>query len=146
MSHLPDIAALIALFESDHLYTDHVLHTKWVGLFTSGFIYGMKKKPASTRLEDIIDINYEAHARYEMVSRLSYQGFHHSYRDVDLEERAKGFRVIRKQVRKDRINNLKDAETKRLQGVVTDDVEANRVLQLTSGGLADTTDDEEDGF
>ena len=39
---------------------------------------GVKRKPPSTKLEDIIDINYEAHARYEMVSRLSYRGFHHS--------------------------------------------------------------------
>jgi hypothetical protein len=80
MSHLPDIAALIALFKSDKLYTDSVLHAKWVSLLTSGFVYGMDPFPPCAKLVDVIDVNYEAHARYEMVSRLSYQGFHHSYK------------------------------------------------------------------
>jgi hypothetical protein len=147
MSHLPDIAALIDLFNSDRLYTDSVLHAKWVGLFTSGVIYGMQSVPPTTKLVDVIDINYEAHARYEMVSRLSYQGFHHSYKHSDLADRAKGFRLIRKKVRRDRLQHLAAAEEKRLAGVRVEDGDANRQLELGSGGLADTSDEEDsDGF
>jgi hypothetical protein len=144
MSHLPDVAALAALFESDHLYNDEVLHAKWCAMFSSGALYGMDRKSPCTKLEDLVDVNYEAHARYEMVSRLSYQGFHHGYKDADLAERAKGFRVIRKKVRKDRLNNLKAAEAKRLVGVFSADAEESRQLALGSGGLADTTDDEDE--
>jgi hypothetical protein len=145
MSHLADVPALAALFASDHLYTDEVLHAKWVGLFTGGEVYGMKRINPFTRLDQIVDVNYEAHARFEMVSRLSYQGFAHLYKDKDLEERASGFRRIRKQVRKDRLNNLEAAEKKRLEGTEEKDDEANRLQALRSGGLAETTDDS-DGF
>ena len=96
LSHLPNIPALIDLLQSDHLYTDSILHAKWVGLFTSGDVYGMHRRNPNTKLEVILDVDYEAHARYEMVSRLSYQGFHHQYKDKDLEARSSGFRAIRK--------------------------------------------------
>ena len=49
-------------------------------------------------------------------------------------------------MRKDRVNNLKKAEDKRLHGVLEEDREASRAQALESGALADTTDDEEDGF
>jgi hypothetical protein len=82
-----------------------------------------------------------------MHSRLSCQGFRHGYKAADLKERATGFRKFRKQVRIDRVNNLKAAEDKKLESVLEEDLASSRSQALESGGLSDTTDDEEDdGF
>ena len=62
----------------------------------------------------------------------------------DLAERSKGFRLIRKKVRLDRLNNLPEAEAKRLQSFNDADEDANLAQALGSGALADTTDDEDD--
>ena len=49
-------------------------------------------------------------------------------------------------MRIDRVNNMKDAEFTRLKSVMEEDLATSRSLALESGGLSDTTDDEEDGF
>ena len=145
--HLGDIAGLRKLLYSDSLYCDPIVHKKWVGLFASGVISKNKKRarPSDT-LSQMVDIDYEAHARYEMYSRLSYQGYKHGYTAADLTERAKGFRIVRKLMRKDRLDNLEAAEKKRLSGVVDTDGSVAKHQMLGSGGLADTTDDESDNF
>jgi hypothetical protein len=79
-----------------------------------------------------------------MHSRLSCQGFRHGYKAADLKERATGFRKFRKQVRIDRVNNLKAAEEQRLETVLEEDLAASRSEALESGALSDTTDDEQD--
>jgi hypothetical protein len=109
LSHLGDIETLVALLSSDGLYKDPKVHALWVGMFSSGMIYGSSKALPTLKLDEIVDVNYEAHARYEMVSRLSYQGFRHGSTAAELAERAVGFRKIRKLVRIDRLNNLKEA-------------------------------------
>ena len=144
LAHLHDIAGLKALFESDHLYQDAKVHALWAEMFASGVVYGMKRASPRDTLDEMVDIDYEAHARYEMASRLEYQGMKHGYSDECLRERSKGFRIIRKQVRIDRVNNLKIAEDNRLQLVLLTDDDHLRAQQLESGGLADTTDEEDD--
>jgi hypothetical protein len=109
LSHLGDIKSLVALLSSNELYKDPKVYALWVGMFTSGLIYGPSKRAPTQRLESIVDVNYEAHARHEMISRLPYQGFRHGPTAAELAERAVGFRVIRKLVRKDRLNNLTEA-------------------------------------
>ena len=145
LSHLNDIAGLKALFESDHLYTDETVHKLWVGLFASGIIYGCdKSKGAETTLDEMVDIDYEAHARFEFATRLEYQGLIHGYAAEDLKRRSEGFRAIRKRVRLDRRNNLKAAEDKRLGTDVEQNDDELRAQSVATGGLADTTDDEDD--
>jgi hypothetical protein len=61
-----------------------------------------------------------------------------------MAERSRGFRLIRKKVRTDRLNNLVLAEAKRLHSINATDVEANLAQALGSGALAETTDDEDD--
>jgi hypothetical protein len=145
LEHLKDIDGLRRLFNSDHLYLDAKVHRLWVGMFQSGVVEGMTRVLPRTKLDEIVDVNYEAHARLEMVSRLSYQGFKTSYTSTALSERAEEFRQIRKKVRKDRINNLDAAEKNRLALTPDSDGETSRTQALGSGGLADTTD-EEDNF
>ena len=93
----------------------------------------------------MVDANYEAHARYEMILRLSCQGYRHGYGAKKLTARAAAFRLVRKLVRKDRVDNHDAAEEKRLVALFAPDADAARSLALESGGLADTTD-EEDNF
>jgi hypothetical protein len=144
LTHLGDIEGLQQLLNSDCLYKDEVFHKLWVGLFASGLVFGMKRAGPKDTLDKMIDIDYETHARYEMISRLSCQGFRHGYKAEDLAERARGFRHIRKKVRKDRLDNLKAAEAKRLVSIIAADNGASRTLALGSGGLDDTTDEEDD--
>ena len=59
-------------------------------------------------------------------------------RGLDVSENSAGFRRV------DRINNLKAAEAKRLSAVFTEDGDAIRLQALGSGGLAGTTDDEDE--
>ena len=96
-------------------------------------------------MDRMIDVDYEAHARYEMVSRLTCQGWRHGYTADVMAQRSNGFRKIRKLVRLDRLNNLKAAEATRLNTSIDAVGEERRQQALGSGGLADTTDDE-DGF
>ena len=145
IAHLETIANLVALFDSDHLYTDEKVHLSWVGLFASGTVYGCNRAGVNDTLDMMVDVDYEAHARYEMISRLSCQGWRHGYTPQILAVRSKEFRRVRKLVRLDRLNNLKAAEAKRLNTTVNADDEEQRQQALGSGGLADTTD-EEDGF
>jgi hypothetical protein len=145
LSHLNDIAGLKALFESDHLYTDEKVHKLWVGLFASGTIYGCGKSTgAKDTLDEMVDIDYEAHARFEFATRLEYQGVIHGYAGKDLKRRSEGFRAIRKRVRLDRRNNLKAAEDKRLGTDVAQNDDDLRAQAVATGGLADTTDEEDD--
>ena len=144
LSHLENIAGLRNLLSSDALYKDEKAHLIWVGLFASGLVFGMNRGGPKVTLDKMIDVDYEAHARYEMISRLSHQGFKHGYKAEDLAERSKGFRLIRKKVRLDRLNNLPEAEAKRLQSFNAADDDANLAQALGSGALADTTDDEDD--
>ena len=143
VAHLGSIAALQDLFGSDHLYTDSKVHALWVGLFASGKIFGCKRAVPKAKLDSMVDIDYEAHARYEMISRLSCQGWRHGYTPAILAERAREFRQIRKLVRIDRLQNLAKAEAIRLELSLQDDNDASRIQALGSGGLADTTDDDE---
>ena len=129
---------------SDHLYTDTKVHAKWAGFFASGQVYGCKRSLARDTLDKMIDINYEAHARYEMWSRLSCQGWRHGYKKENLKERSAGFRKFRKLVRIDRMQNLQAAEAGRLKVTVENDTEESRRQALESGALADTTDEEDD--
>jgi hypothetical protein len=145
LDHLKDIDGLRRLFKSDHLYLDAKVHRLWVGMFQSGVIEGMDRVSPRVKLDEIVDINYEAHARLEMVSRLSFQGYKTSYTSAALTNRAEEFRQIRKKVRKDRANNLDAAEMNRLSLTTDSDGETSRTQALGSGGLADTTD-EEDNF
>jgi hypothetical protein len=142
--HLGNVATLKALFESDHLYTDAKVHALWVGLFASGKVYGCNRAGTKATLDQMIDIDYEAHARYEISSRLSCQGWTHGYTADYLAERSAGFRKIRKLVRIDRLNNLAAAEAIRLKTVLAADVDLCKSQALCSGGLADTTDEEDD--
>ena len=144
LSHLQDIAGLRKLLSSDALYCDEKAHLIWVGLFAAGVVFGMSRAGPKDTLDKMIDIDYEAHARYEMISRLSHQGFKHGYKAEDMAERSKGFRLIRKKVRTDRLNNLVLAEAKRLHSINATDAEANLAQALGSGALAETTDDEDD--
>ena len=145
LSHLVDIQGLKALFESDHLYTDEKVHKLWVGMFAAGVPYGCKRASGSQdTLDMMLDVDYEAHARYEFASRLEYQGVIHGYAAEDLVKRAKGFRSIRKLVRLDRRNNLKAAEEKRLGTAVETSDHDLHAQAMATGGLADTTDEEDD--
>ena len=144
LSHLGSIQALIDLLNSDHLYCDDKVHQLWAGLFASGNVYGCKRAVPTETLDQMVDVDYEAHARYEMISRLSCQGWKHGYTAKDLSERSQGFRKVRKLVRVDRANNLKAAESKRLFSVLDADANTARAQALGSGGLADTTDEEDD--
>jgi hypothetical protein len=147
VSHLKNIDGLRKLMNSDqHLYTDEVVHRKWVSIFASGAISGCPKAGPKEKLDEILDVDYEAHARYEMYSRLAYQGFIHGYKPRDLAQRSKEYRQVRKLVRKDRLNNLPAAEANRLAEVMGADGDATKAQALGSGGLADTTDDEDDEF
>jgi hypothetical protein len=146
IGHIESVEALRNILKSDKLYTDPVLHKYWVGLFASNLVYGSRKADIKDSLDDIIDINYEAHARFEMYLRLSYQGYTHGYKKKDLQDKAAEFRQFRKLVRRDRLNNLAAAEEIRLRSVLEADVTASRAQALESGGLADTTDDEDDQF
>ena len=143
-SHLGSVTALQELFRSDHLYTDSKVHALWVGLFASGTIYGCKRAAPKDKLDSMVDIDYEAHARYEMISRLSCQGWRHGYTPAILAQRAQEFRQIRKLVRVDRLQNLAKAEANRLQLSQQDDNDASQIQALGSGGLADTTDEDDD--
>jgi hypothetical protein len=116
----------------------------WVGLFASGQVYGCKRAGCTDTFDRILDTNYEAHARYEMISRLSCQGFKHGYKPADYAERAKGFRLVRKLVRKDRLHNLQAAEQKRLASVLLQEGNDGETQALASGGLAPTTEEEDD--
>ena len=144
LSHLIDIKGLKALFESDHLYTDEKVHKLWVGLFASGTIYGCSKAAPKDRLDEMVDVDYEAHARFQFASRLEYQGVIHGYAADDLRKRSEGFRAIRKLVRLDRKNNLKTAEAKRLGADLVQNDDELRAQAMATGGLADTTDEEDD--
>jgi hypothetical protein len=145
LAHLESVENLRSLFNSDHLYTDQKVHNLWVGLFASGVVYGCKRAGPLDTLDMIMDVDYEAHARYEMFSRLTCQGWRHGYTREFLAGRSVEFRKIRKLVRLDRLNNLKAAEAKRLNTSIDAVDEQRRQEALGSGGLADTTD-EEDGF
>ena len=79
-----------------------------------------------------------------LLSTLATQGFKHGYKAEDMAERSKGFRLIRKKVRLDRLHNLALAESKRLHSIIATDAEANQAQALGSGALAETTDDEDD--
>ena len=133
------------MFESDHLYTDEKVHKLWVGLFATGTPYGCKRSdgPLDT-LDMMLDVDFEAHARFEFACRLEYQGFIHGYAAEDCVKRAKGFRGIRKLVHLDRRNNLKAAEEKRLGTAVETNDNELRAQAVATGGLADTTDEEDD--
>jgi hypothetical protein len=144
-SHLVDVPGLRALLNSDKLYCDDKVHRLWVELFQSGLVSGTKRVGPRETLDTILDVNYEAHARYEMILRLGYQGYKQGYTATASAERSAGFRLVRKLVRKDRINNLKAAEEKRLSMVTAADDDVSRSQALASGALADTTD-EEDNF
>jgi hypothetical protein len=144
LEHLVDIEGLQQLLNSNCLYKDEKMHKLWVGLFASGVVFGMRRANSKDTLDKMIDIDYETHARYEMISRLSCQGFRHGYKAEDLAERARGFRKIRKKVRKDRLNNLKAAEAKRLVSLNDATRGESRTLALGSGGLDDTTDEDDD--
>jgi len=144
LAHLGSIEGLQNLLNSDALYLDAKVHKLWVGLFASGVVYGCARAKPTDTLDVMVDIDYESHARYEMTSRLSCQGWKHGYTASDLSERSAGFRKVRKLVRKDRLHNLKAAEAKRLYAVLDADGEATRQQAPGSGGLADTTDDEDD--
>ena len=145
VEHLENIEGLRSLLNSDKLYVDEVVHKLWVGLFASGIVSGTKAVAPSKTLDTIVDVNYEAHARFELINRLSYQGYKHGYTAEALTERAAGFRKLRKLVRKDRLHNLQDAEKKRLSLVDSPDCDVSKTQALASGGLADTTD-ESDNF
>ena len=145
LHHLGSIEGLRQVLNSDKMYTDKKVHEKWVGLFASGTVYGSVRAQPQDRLDEMIDVDYEAHARYEMWSRLSCQGWRHGYTAKLLAERSQGFRAIRKLVRKDRLDNLKAAEFIRLGSTVSAHEDLERTQSLESGGLADTTD-EEDNF
>jgi hypothetical protein len=144
LSHLVDIKGLKALFESDHLYRDEKVHKLWVGLFASGIIYGCSKAGPKDTLDEMVDVDYEAHARFEFASRLEYQGVIHGYGADDCKKRSEGFRAIRKLVRLDRRNNLKAAEDKRLGADLGQNEDELRAQAVATGGLADTTDDEDE--
>jgi hypothetical protein len=144
LSHLIDMKGLKALFESDHLYTDEKVHKLWMGLFASGTIYGCSKAGPKDSLDEMVDVDYEAHARFEFASRLEYQGVIHGYAADDLRQRSEGFRAIPKLVRLDRRNNLKAAEDKRLGADLGQNDDELRAQAVATGGLADTTDDEDD--
>jgi hypothetical protein len=144
LSHLGDVKGLQQLFNSDKLYTDAKVHALWAGLFASGAIYGCSRAGPNDKLDKIVDVDYEAHARYEMVSRLSCQGWRHGYTPTIMASRAEGFRKIRKLVRRDRLNNLQAAEALRLNPSGLDSGDESRLQALGSGGLADTTDDEDE--
>ena len=146
LSHLGSIQALIDLLNSDKLYTDEKVHNLWAGVFASGHVYGCKRAGPRDTLDMLLDVDYEAHARYEMMSRLSCQGWKHGYTAKDLSERSAGFRKVRKLVRVDRSKNLEAAEKKRLFAVLDADADEARALALGSGGLADTTDEDDDDF
>ena len=68
----------------------------------------------------------------------------HGYAADDLRKRSEGFRAIRKLVRLDRRNNLKAAEDKRLGADLTLHDDELRAQAMATGGLADTTDEEDD--
>jgi hypothetical protein len=144
LSHLGTIEELRQLFYSDKLYLDDKVHKLWVGLFASGVVYGCKRAGPKDTLDLMVDVDYEAHARYEMYSRLSCQGWKYGYTADALAERSANFRKVRKLVRLDRLNNLKTAEANRLNLGADADAEDDRAQALGSGGLADTTDDEDD--
>ena len=144
LGHLVNIEGLRSLLNSDRLYCDEKVHKLWVGVFASGHIYGSKRSAPRAKLDEMVDINYEAHARYEMILRLSCQGYRHGYGAKELAERAAAYRLVRKLVRKDRVDNLVGAEEKRLAALFAPDADAARSLALESGGLADTTDEEDD--
>jgi hypothetical protein len=146
LSHLGSIQALIDLLNSDKLYCDEKVHNLWAGVFASGHVYGCARAGPRDTLDMLVDIDYEAHARYEMMSRLSCQGWKHGYTAKDLSERSAGFRKVRKLVRVDRAKNLEAAEKKRLFAELDADADEARALALGSGGLADTTDDDDDDF
>ena len=88
LEHLENIEGLRLLLNSDKMYCDEKVHKLWVGLFASGVVYGSKRmcNPTDT-LDMMIDIDYEAHARYEMFSRLSCQSWKHGYTAEALAER-----------------------------------------------------------
>jgi hypothetical protein len=144
VEHLETVEALRNLLNSDALYTDPIVHRLWVGLFQSGIVEGTKRVSPKVKLDEIVDVDYEAHARFELISRMSYQGYKHGYTAAARTARSAGFRQVRKLVRKDRINNLEAAEVKRLSLVTDVDGELSRTQALTTGGLADTTDEEDD--
>jgi hypothetical protein len=126
------------------MLTDPALFKLWRGAHACGDIYGTKKQAASKTLDTFLSVNYEAHARLECVQRLSYQGFRHGHTPTYLAEQARKFRLMRKLVRKDRLNNLSNAEEHRMDGLPSTEAEQDAMDMLNSGGLADTTEDERD--
>jgi hypothetical protein len=144
LDHLKSIEGLRNLLYSDHLYTDEKVHRLWVGLFASGVIYGCNRAGVKDTLDQMVDVDFEAHARYEIWSRLECQGWKHGYTAEAMAERANVFRMFRKLVRVDRVKNLRPAEAKRLVSVLKTDGSVSRTQALGSGALADTTDDEDE--
>ena len=120
------------------------MHNLWVSLFASGIVHGCKRAGVKETLDQMVDVDFESHARYEMALRFSCQEWKHGYTAEVMAERANGFRIIRKLVRVDRMRNLKAAEAKRLVSVLKTDGEKCPTEALGSGALADTTDDEDE--
>ena len=67
-AHLNDIAGLQKLLASDSLYCDEKFHAVWVGLFGSGVVFGSSRANPKDTLDMMVDVDYEAHARYELHS------------------------------------------------------------------------------
>ena len=65
-----------------------------------------KRLSVRALLASMVDVNYDAYARLELIDRLSCQAFRHGHTAPYLAKRAEMFRKIRKNVRKDRLENL----------------------------------------
>ena len=105
-SHLGSIAALVALLRGPNLHADPIVHKLWVDLHASGSLYGGSAHSKHSNLAEMVDVNYDAYARLELVNRLSYQGYRHGHTAAYLQGRADDYRQIRKMVRLDRQHNL----------------------------------------
>ena len=106
LAHLGGIPGLVDLLQGHKLYADATFYKIWVGFHASGALYGGLRHPASSSLESMVDVNYDAYARLELIDRLSCQAFRHGHTAPYLAKRAEMFRKIRKNVRKDRLENL----------------------------------------
>ena len=106
LAHLGGIPGLVDLLQGHKLYADATFHKIWVGFHASGALYGGLRHPASSGLASMVDVNYDAYARLELIDRLSCQAFRHGHTAPYLAKRAEMFRKIRKNVRKDRLENL----------------------------------------
>ena len=106
LAHLGGIPGLVDLLQGHKLYADATFYKMWVGFHASGALYGGLRHPASSSLESMVDVNYDAYARLELIDRLSCQAFRHGHTAPYLAKRAEMFRKIRKNVRKDRLENL----------------------------------------